>query len=82
MFDKLKQLAQMKGLQDAIQKEEITIEKQGVKIVVGGDFSLKEVVLSSDLSKEEQEKVLKDCFNDAVKQIQLLAVQKFSGFMQ
>jgi DNA-binding protein YbaB len=81
MFDKLKQLAQMKGLQDAIQKELVEAEKEGVKIILRGDFTVVEIILNPELSKEKQEAILKDCLNDAVKKIQLLAVQKFSGLM-
>jgi DNA-binding protein YbaB len=81
MFDKLKQIAQMKGLQDAIHKEIVEVEKEGVKVSLRGDFSVEQIILNPDLSKDRQEQVLKDCLNDAVKKIQLLAVQKFSGLM-
>lgn len=81
MFDKFKQLAQMKGLQDEIKNSKVEHEKQGIKVVMRGDFSVEEIVLNSSLSKEEQEKILKECINEANHKAQILAAQKFAGLM-
>ena len=81
MFDKLKQLAQMKGLQDAIKNERIEHERQGIKVVVRGDFSVEEIVLNPDLTKEQQEKILAECLNEANHKAKMMAAQKFAGLM-
>lgn len=81
MFDKFKQLAQMKSLQDEIKNSRVEYEKQGVKVVMRGDFSVEEIILNSDLSKGEQEKILKECLNEANHKAQVLAAQKFAGLM-
>ncbi len=78
MFNKLSQLKKIKDLQDALKDEIIEIEKQGVKIIVNGKMEVKEIQLNSELSKEDQENILKDCFNDAMKKIQITAAQKMS----
>jgi DNA-binding protein YbaB len=81
MFDKFKQLAQMKSLQDEIKNSRVEHEKQGIKVVMRGDFSVEEIILNPDLSKSEQEKILKECLNEANRKAQTLAAQKFAGLM-
>lgn len=78
MFDKLKQLGQLKALSDSLARERIRVEKEGSFIVVNGKFEVEEVGLSSGLAREEQERVIKDCFNEAVKKVQMAAAQKMS----
>jgi len=70
MFEKLKQFKELKRIQEKIKKERIEVEKQGTKVVVGGNLEIIEVKLNPDLDKETQEKVLKECFNEAISQIQ------------
>jgi DNA-binding protein YbaB len=81
MFDKLKQLRQIKELQDSIKQEKIEIEKGGVKIVMNGSFEVEEVYLSPELEKAGQERILKECLNEAIKKVQLTIAQKFSGMV-
>lgn len=81
MFDKIKQLMQLKGLQDAIKKEKFEAEKEGIKIVINGGFNVEEIILNPALGKEQQEKILKECFNEATKKVQASMLQKFSGLM-
>jgi len=79
MFDKIKQIQQLKTMQSALKKEVVTIEEQGVKITINGNLEVQEIVLSPDLEKEAQEQILKDSFNKAVKQVQMKMAQQFSG---
>lgn len=81
MFDKIKQLMQLKGLQDAIKKEKFEVEKEGIKIVINGGFNVEEIILNPDLDKEQQERILKECFNEAAKKVQVSMLQKFSRLM-
>jgi DNA-binding protein YbaB len=81
MLDKFKQLMQLKGLQDEIKKERFEVEKEGVKVVINGSFSIEEIKINSELSRAKQEQVLKDCINEAVRKAQMAMAQKFSGLM-
>ena len=79
MFDKIKQIQQLKTMQSALKKEVVTIEEQGVKITINGNLEVQEIVLNPDLEKEVQEQILKNSFNKAVKQVQMKMAQQFSG---
>ena len=78
MFDKIKELAKMRTLQKSIEKEEFTSEKEGVKVVINGSFMVRNISLNSDLDKDKQENILKECLNDAFKKARLAVAQKFS----
>jgi len=82
MLDKFKQLMQLKGLQDALKKERFEVEKEGIKVVLNGGLSIEEIIINPALSKEKQEEVLKDCFNEAIRKVQMMMAQKFSGLTQ
>ena len=80
MFDKVKQLGQLKKMRDqamAIQKqlaaEELVIEEDGVKIVVSGDHKLK----SLEIDGMTNDRVL-DLINKAIKKSQELAAKKLA----
>lgn len=79
MFDKIKQLGKLKQLQDEIAKERFEIEKDGTKIIMNGKMEVIEINLPENIVRENQEKVLKDLFNDAVKKTQQAAIKRMSG---
>ncbi|MCD6410417.1 YbaB/EbfC family nucleoid-associated protein [bacterium] len=81
MFEQLKQIQQIKKLHNALQEERVEIEKQGTKIVLNGKLEIEEVVLNPQLQKEDQEKVLKECFNEAIKKVQIKIAQKMANIM-
>lgn len=81
MFDKFKQLMQLKGLQDEIKKQRFESEKNGVKVVINGGFNVEEIKINPALNQQEQENLLRDCFNQAVRNAQMAMAQKFSGLM-
>jgi len=78
MFDKLKQIKQLKALQDSLKSEMVESENRGVKIVVNGNMQVESVKLNNDLSLGEQEEIVKDCINDAFKQVQTLVAQRMT----
>jgi len=80
MFDKLKQLGKLKELQNILGQEKAEVEKEGVKIVLTGKLEVESVLLNLSLDKEKQEKVLKECFNEAIRKINLSIAQKMTGF--
>ena len=78
MFDKFKQLKQLKDLQDSLKDEKAEAGKEGIKVVVNGKMEIEEIQLNSELSKQEQERIIKECLNEAMKKIQVIAAQKMS----
>ena len=81
MFDKLKQLHQLKKLKDVLEKEKEVVEKEGIKVMVNGKMEIENIKLNPELSIEKQEKLIKDCFNEALRKIQMKAAQKMmQGF--
>jgi len=81
MFDKLKQLHQLKKLKDVLEKERREVEKEGIRVVVNGKMEIEEIKLNPELSVERQEMIIKDCINSAMRQIQMEAAQKMmQGF--
>ena len=80
MFDKLKKLKEIKELKEKLAKEKIEVEEKGIKVVLNGKMEIEEIVLNQELPKEEQEKILKNCLNKGVKEIQLKIAQSISFF--
>lgn len=78
MFDKLKQIKQLRSLQNELSKEKTIVEKDGINVRINGKMEVEYIGLNPELSKERQEKVLKDCINDAMKKMQV----KMAGAMQ
>ncbi len=78
MFDKLKQFKQIKELQNAFAQERVTIEKESIKVVMTGKLEVESVQLNSLLEKEKQEKIVRDCFNEAIKKMNFQIAQKMS----
>jgi len=79
MFDKFKQIAQLKGLQNEISKERFEAEIDGVRIVVSGAMTIEDVVLNSNLDIGKQSEVVKKCANEALKKAQVGAAKKLAG---
>lgn len=76
MFDNLKQLAKLKELKDVLEKERKEVEKEGVKVVVNGKMEIEEIKLNPQLNTAKQEEIVKDCINQALKQVQQEAAKK------
>ena len=81
MFDKLKQLKELRDLQQEIKKEKYEMEKNGVKIVMSGGLELEEVHLNPALSQEEQERAILEVHNELIKKVQMAMAQRFQGMM-
>lgn len=82
MFESFKQLKQLKELQGAIQKEEVTAERDGVQVIMNGAFEISSVTISDGIAKEKLEKIMKEVFNDAVKKAQQAIAQKFASMQK
>lgn len=79
MFDNLKKLAELKKMQDSFKKERATTEKNGVSITINGNLDIEDIKLNPELGIEEQQKVLKDCLNDAKQSMQKKLAQNLMG---
>lgn len=79
MFDKFKQLKQLRDLQKTLNEERVEIEKEGIRLVMSGKLEVIDIFLNPELDKETQERVLKECFNEAVRKVQMSMASKFSN---
>jgi DNA-binding protein YbaB len=79
MWDQLKQAKELYKLQNELKSEKIEVEERGTKIVVNGKMEIERVELNDELSKEEQETAVKDCFNGAMKKMQMIVAQKMQS---
>jgi DNA-binding protein YbaB len=70
MFEKMQQLKELKKMSDSLSMESAEAEKQGIKVIVNGKMNIESIELNSELTKEEQERILKDCINEAMTKIQ------------
>jgi len=70
MFDNLKKIAELKKMQDSFKKEKLTIEKRGVSVTINGNMEIEEVKLNPELEIEDQQNLVKQCFNEAKEEIQ------------
>jgi hypothetical protein len=76
MFEKLKQLKQLQELKSVLEKEKKEVEEQGIKVVVNGKMEVEEIKLNSQLDIATQERIVKDCINKGMKDIQMAAAAK------
>lgn len=81
MFDKLNQIRKIKEAQKQLAEEKSEIEKEGTRAVVNGNLQIEEISLNPKLEKGKQEEVLKECLNDAVKEMQQKMAQSLGGLM-
>ncbi len=79
MWDQIKQAKELQRLQGELKKEKVEVSESGVRMVVNGKMEVEEVELSEGVSKEEQERAVKKCFNEAMKKVQMAAAQKMQS---
>lgn len=79
MFDKIKQAKQLWDAKRALQSEKVTVEKEGVRVVVNGLMNVEEVVLNAELDTERQARIVRDAVNDAMKQVQQIMAKKMQS---
>ncbi len=78
MFGKLGKLKQLNQLAQILSQQEIKIEKQGIRIVMDGKMKIKQIILNPKLNQKQQEEILKDCLNQAIKEAQLITAKVVS----
>ena len=70
-FKGLGDIHKLQKMQKELQKEEVVVEKNGVRVVVRGDQQIKEVTVDDIVEPR-----ITDAINEAVKQTQELAARK------
>lgn len=70
MFDNLKKIQELKRMQDALKAERETVERKGVSVTVNGGMEVERIALNPALDQQEAEQVLRQCINEANKNIQ------------
>lgn len=81
MFDKLKQLNELRKMKNAMRAETAEAERNGVRVKINGGFTVEEISISPEAMNGELAKNIKYCFNDAVSKMQTNMAQKFSGIV-
>jgi len=79
MFEQIKQIKKLQEIQNALKNEKIDGEKNGVKIFMNGKLEVEDVELNPALSIDDQEKAVKDCFNDTMKKVQMVVAKKMQS---
>jgi len=70
VFDQLKKINELRKLQDSFKKEKTVVEREGITIEMNGNFEVTEVKLNPEMDTEKQQKLLKECLNEAREIIQ------------
>lgn len=79
MFEQLKQIKKLQEIQNALKSEKIENEKNGVKILMNGKLEVEDVELNPALTIDDQEKAVKDCFNETMKRVQTIVAKKMQS---
>lgn len=76
-FKGLGNLQKLQQIQKALQKEEIVVEKDGVRVVVRGDQQIREIEVDGIVERR-----ITDAINEAVKKTQEHAARKLMEMSQ
>jgi len=74
MFDKIKQFKDLKNQLDEIN---IEVEKNGIRLVVSGNQKIESIKIDPNLTAAEIEIIMPDLFDQALKKVQKIMVEKF-----
>lgn len=80
MFNPLKGLGdihKLQKMQQELQKQEVTVEKDGITVVMRGDQKIKEIVVDG-----ERDNRITDAINEAVKKTQEQAARTLMSMSQ
>jgi DNA-binding protein YbaB len=81
MFDKFKDLNQLRKLKSVLGEEEERLEENGVEVLVSGEMKIKEIKLNYQLEAEEQATLLRDLINRAFQEVQKKVAAKMKEGM-
>ncbi len=69
MFDDIKKIQELKRMQDSFKVERETVQKKGISVTVNGNMEVETITLNPALDADEAAAVLRECINDANKNI-------------
>lgn len=58
-------------IQNSLKQEKITVEKEGVKVVMNGAFEIEDIKLNPEISIDKNESIVKSCLTDANRKLQM-----------
>ena len=83
MFNKLKQFQELKNqaktLQNMMSQQSVTIEKSGIKVTINGNFEITSLSIVEEKNKENLERAITECINEAMKKVQRLVAEKMQS---
>ncbi len=83
MFEKLKQFKDLrskaKTMQNTLAEEKVEVENRGIKIIMDGNQKILSIKIDTNLTAVEIEKIFPDLFNEAIKKVQKIMVEKMQG---
>jgi DNA-binding protein YbaB len=79
MFEKLQQIKKLQEIQNALKSEKIENKKDGVTVLMNGKLEVEDVELNPALSIDDQEKAVKECFNETMKRVQTIVAKKMQS---
>lgn len=83
MFDKFKQIKQLKEFDNSLKKQTLSKEKNGITVTLNLKMEILEIKLNPALEISEQEKRVKECINDAMNEAKMemaKQAQSMGGF--
>lgn len=81
MFDKIKEMNKLRQLQNAIKKQKITLKKDGIEVIMRGDFEIVSITLVKDMDTTTQEDVLLGLLKEAREKMQSRLQSDFADQM-
>jgi DNA-binding protein YbaB len=79
MFEKFKQLNELRKLQQLIRDQKVEHEKNGVRVVMRGDFEIIELTINPSLASDTQAHAIKNTINEARVRMQALLSKNLGG---
>jgi DNA-binding protein YbaB len=79
MFNKLKQISQLKAIKREMEQAKFEVTKDGVTVVINGAMTVENITLNPELNIERQSRMVTDCVNEAIKKSQQEMAKKLQG---
>ena len=83
MFDKFKQMKQLKDFESSLKKQTLSKEKNGITVTLNLKMEILDIKLNPALDIAEQEKRVRECINDAMNEAKMemaKQAQSMGGF--
>ena len=81
MFDQLKQIMELRKMQDQIKKHTVSVEQRGVRLSMRGDFEVTSLELNDELDGRTQSGIIMALMREAREQLQKEMAKAFAGQM-